>query len=138
MTILVNWRNARRNHPLLSSEPGWLSQYNFWLRDGGLGFDSDKARDIFPFATMSEQALRPNKLAQAVALLTCILEVLTLNPGRNMDDPDCKFSWFYIVPPGKCRSSTSNYATISSFHALSSSLFTNCNRPIIRRCRPIF
>jgi hypothetical protein len=63
MMILVNWRTAGTNGASLSLEPGWLSQYIFWLRDGRLGFDSDKARNIFPIATMSEQALGPNKMA---------------------------------------------------------------------------
>jgi hypothetical protein len=81
---------------------------------------------------MSEQALGPNKLAQVVAILTCILEVLTSNPGRDTDYPDWNFSWLYIVPPGERRSSTSNYATISFFPILSIQLLTNCNRSIIR------
>jgi hypothetical protein len=38
--------------------------------------------------------------------------------------PDWSFVWFFLVPTGKCRDSTLNYATDASFHILSSLLFT--------------
>jgi len=42
----------------------------------------------------------PSKVAQAVALLTCIQKGLTLNPGQHTDNP-IGFAWCTPAPPCK-------------------------------------
>jgi hypothetical protein len=64
-------------------------------------------------------------LAQAITLLTCILEVPGSNFGRDTTTLRF-FLWFSSVSPGKCHDSRSAriYAPTASFHIHSNSLFT--------------
>jgi hypothetical protein len=64
------------------------------------------------------------KLAEAVMLLTCIREAPSCSTlDRGTDYHGWGFSWISSVPPDRCQDATTNYATISSFHILSSSHF---------------
>jgi hypothetical protein len=74
---------------------------------------------------------RPNVASERLALLLRIREVSALNLGLKTDYGG--FLWTSSVSPGKCRDSTINEATTTSFHInLSNSLFIN--HPIIRSC----
>jgi hypothetical protein len=63
----------------------------------------------------------PNAVLWWLTLLLRIREVLCSNIGPETGNPDWGVLWFYLVPLGEFRdtSSTFNYATTSSFYSLS-------------------
>jgi hypothetical protein len=44
-----------------------------------------------------------NKFVQALSLLPSSREVIGSSSGRDIDYPDCSFTWFLSFPPGKCQ-----------------------------------
>jgi hypothetical protein len=61
-----------------------------------------------------------------------IWEVSGSNVDLQIGYPGRVFSWYSLVPVGRCRDSILNWATTTSFHIFSSSLFIN--HSIILRC----
>lgn len=64
----------------------------------------------------------PNKLSQAVTLLTWVREVPGSNVVLDTDFSDWGFSSFSSTPPGKYRDYTLKYTTIVSFHTHANTL----------------
>jgi hypothetical protein len=71
--------------------------------------------------TNNKNKTTPNVVIKLVALLLQMLEIMSSKLGPETGYPEWGLSWFSLITPGKCDNSVSNYATITSFHVLSSS-----------------